>query len=173
MLFTPQIKTVLLVAGAATALVACKPADNAAAPETAPATVETPAIAPDASAPGATMGAWASLDTMVGQYPRDSGLLTSSPIVNDLKVLLGNKYDTFVANMGTQAPLARDGELLFTSGNKPHEGGTEASYLIIDPAKNVLEAGLWEAGKLTTYTTTGATVRKPTDIQTMISNAQG
>lgn len=154
-------------------LAACKPAET-----TAPATPADPATPTAPADPAATTdtsapltGPWAGLQNHVDKYPKDSGLLTDSPIVTPLKTLLGDKYDTFVTNMGVQSPLTRDGDLLFTSGNKPHEGGSNAAYLIVDPASSALEAGLWESGKLTTYATPGATLRKPADIETMIRNA--
>ena len=171
MFLAHPLKVVAIAATASVALVACKPAET-----TAPTTSEAETVVvtdPSPEVPAPVTGAWSGLDPMVGKYPRDSGLLANSPIVADLKTLLGDKYDTFVANMGTQSPLERDGEVLFTSGNKPHQGGDEAAYLIIDPTKTTLEAGLWESGKLTTYTTQGATLRKPADVQTMIANAAG
>ena len=114
---------------------------------------------------------WASLGPLIGQYPSQSGLFENSAIVAPLKTLLGNKYDTFTTNMGVQGPLSREGEILYVSGNKPHEGGSNAAYLLIDPYTQTLEIGLWENGKLTVYPANGTTIAKPQDIQTMLSNA--
>lgn len=129
-----------------------------------------PAESPSAPAPDAATANWASLDGLVGQYPRDSKLIEDSVITADLKTLMGAKYETLQANMATQSPLERDGSVLYTSGNKAHEGGVNAAYILIDPAQKAMEVGLWEGGKLTTYTSHGANLTKPKDIQTMIAN---
>lgn len=157
------------------ALAAC--GDNAAAPqETTPPAVEAPAT-PDAGsvAPGAAApitGEWAALQTSIGKLPSESNLFTSSPISADLRTLLGAKHSTFLANMQVESPLQQDGDVLFTSGNKPQAGGSDQAYLLIHPQTKAIEVGLWEAGKLTTYKTDGSNIRKPQDVQTIISNAQ-
>ncbi|MGH7028101.1 hypothetical protein [Brevundimonas sp.] len=148
----------------------------AACSQPAPAPTEDKAAEPASAAstppPAATPAAtgWASLDGLVGQYPRDSKLLDDSVVVADLKTLLGDKFETLKTNMQTQSPLQREGAVLFTSGNKAHEGGVNAAYVLIDPATKALEVGLWEGGKLTTYKTPGSDLAKPTDIKTMIGN---
>lgn len=132
-----------------------------ASTEAAPATVETAAAD------------WNALNTQIGKYPNETKLLEDSAITADLKTLLGDKFDVLTTNMQTQAPLQKDGPVLFTSGNKQHEGGVNAAYLLIDPASKALEVGLWEGGKLTTYKTAGSNIAKPKDVQTLISNAAG
>lgn len=116
-------------------------------------------------------GDWGSLTGLVGQYPRDSRLIEASVITPALKALLGDGFQVFQANMQTQGPLQSEGAVLFTSGNKPHQGGIDAAYLLIEPTSRALEIGLWEGGKLTTYKTPGADIAKPADIRTMIDNA--
>lgn len=140
---------------------------------TAPA--EAPAAPADATtaAPGAAATDWNALNAQVGKYPNETKLLEDSPITADLKALLGDKFDVLATNMQTQSPLEKDGAVLFTSGNKQHEGGVNAAYLLIDPATKALEVGLWEGGKLTTHKTAGSNIAKPSDIQAMISNAAG
>ena len=172
MRFTSTITSAAVAVLAVAALSACKPAgtDN---PASAPSESVPAETAPSVDTAAPVTGPWAGLQNHIGKYPNESGLLTNSPIVEPLKTLLGDKYDTFVTNLGVQSPLTRDGDLLFTSGNKPHEGGMEGAYLILDPSKTTLEAGLWEKGKLTTYTSQGASLRKPADIQTMIQNNAG
>lgn len=154
------------------ALGACNaPQDNApAAPSAEPAATETMPT-PAATAP--LTGEWASLEPLVDKYPNQSGLFETSAIVAPLKTLLGDKYDTFKTNIGVQGPLTREGDVLYVSGNKPHEGGSNATYLLIDTRTKALEVGLWENGKLTTYPANGTSIAKPKDIQTMLSNAAG
>ncbi|GAA5785404.1 hypothetical protein [Chitiniphilus shinanonensis] len=113
---------------------------------------------------------WRPLDDYVGQYPRDIGLFTElSPIMPELKKLLGAKLDTFRDHMGTQGPLSRD-QVLFVTGNKPHQGGENAAYLLIDTAKRRLEVGLVEQGKLTVYASPGDALPRPKDVQTLLTN---
>ena len=152
---------VVQVLGACLVLAACgqpagKPAEKAAAP----------AAAPVAAAPAD----WSSLEGLVGKYPADSKLFEDSPIVPGLKALLGERFETFKVNTQTSGPLQKDG-VLFVTGNKPHNGGADQAYLLIDPATQAMEVGLWEAGKLSVFTTPGAKLAKPKDVQTMLANA--
>ncbi|TJZ69001.1 hypothetical protein [Chitiniphilus eburneus] len=113
---------------------------------------------------------WKPLDDYVGQYPRDIGLFSEvSPITPELKKLLGAKLETFRANMGTQGPLSRE-QVLYVTGNKPHQGGDEMAYLLIDTAQRRLEVGLVEHGRLTVYASPGEALARPKDVQTMLSN---
>lgn len=155
------------------ALVAC--GDNAAAPQpTTPPAVEAPAVPDTATTPTAMpiTGEWAALQTFVNKSPSQSNLFTDSPIAADLRTLLGDKHAAFLTNMQVESPLQQDGDVLFASGNKQHAGGSDQAYLLVHPQTKALEVGLWEAGKLTTYKTDGSNIRKPQDVQTMISNAQ-
>lgn len=116
--------------------------------------------------------AWASLGPKVGQYPSQIGLFTKSAVVDDLRALLGEaRLQTLQQNFETASPLQRDGTVLFTSGNRAHEGGSEAAYLLLDQAHKAIEVGLWTNGILSVYTTPGSHIRKPADIQTMIANS--
>lgn len=116
--------------------------------------------------------AWASLDPKVGQYPSQIGLFTKSAVVDDLRALLGEaRLQTLRQNFETASPLQRDGTVLFTSGNRAHEGGSEAAYLLLDQAHKAVEVGLWTNGALSVYKTPGSHIRKPADIRTMIANS--
>jgi hypothetical protein len=113
---------------------------------------------------------WASLSQYVGQHPIQSKLYENSPIAPALERLLGDKLVVLKANSETAAPLQRDGDVLFTSGNKDNEGGSDAFYLLVDPSAKAVEIGLWESGTLSVYKTAGSSIPKPQDIQTLISN---
>ena len=116
--------------------------------------------------------AWASLDPKVGQYPLQIGLFIKSAVVDDLRALLGEaRLQTLRQNFETASPLQRDGTVLFTSGNRAHEGGSEAAYLLLDQAHKAIEVGLWTNGALSVYKTPGSHIRKPADIRTMIANS--
>ena len=117
-------------------------------------------------------GNWSLLSEYVGQHPVDSRLYDESPIAPELRNLLDDKLNVLMQNSETAAPLQRDGEVFFTSGNKDNEGGSDAFYLLVDPSAKAVEVGLWENGELTVYRTPGSDILKPTDIQTTISNAE-
>lgn len=156
--------------GACLLLAACgQPASKSAekAPQAAPPAAASPAPAPVAAA----TADWSSLNGLVGKYPPDSKLFEDSPIVPGLKALLGDKFDTFKINTQTSGPLQNENGVLFVTGNKPHNGGSDQAYLLIDPATQAMEVGLWEAGKLGVFTTPGAKLAKPKDVQTMLANA--
>ena len=155
---------VVLVSALTVSVAACGSPERSEAPAAPAPTAQS---APPA-VPAATD--WTSLNALVGQDPNASKLIEDSVVTPDLKALLGDKYETLRANMQTQSPLEREGSVLYTSGNKAHEGGVNAAYILIDPTQRGMEVGLWENGKLTTYTTQGAALPKPKDIQTMIAN---
>jgi len=146
-------------------LAACRqPADEAPRSNRADQT-------PD-SAPAVTESTddWASLGQYVGQHPLQSNLYEDSAIAPELERLLGDKLAVLQANSETAAPLQRDGDVLFASGNKDNEGGSDAFYLLVDPSAKAIEIGLWESSVLSVYKTAGSNIPKPQDIQTMISN---
>ncbi len=115
-------------------------------------------------------GGWSPLYALAGRSPLESGLLDSSTVSDDLARLLGDKLAVLKTNLQTASPLERQGQLIFASGNKPHEGGSDAAYILIDPATKALEVGLWQRGELSTYKTPGSSIAKPKDIQTLIAN---
>lgn len=125
-----------------------------------------------APAAGESNGDWSSLSEYVGQHPVDSKFYDESPIAPQLRNLLGDKLNVLMQNSDTAAPLQRDGEVFFTSGNKDNEGGSDAFYLLVDPPAKAVEVGLWENGELTVYKTPGSDIPKPQDIQTTISNTE-
>ncbi len=150
--------------GACAALAACgQPAQKAAQPPAEEAPVTAAPAAPAAAA------AWPGLDALVGKYPAE--FLDDSPITGDLKALLGDKFAALKTNTQTAGPLSTEGGVYFVIGNKAHEGGVEDAYVLADPATRALEVGLREKGKLTVYTTRGAKIAKPKDVQTVLSNA--
>lgn len=157
-------------------LTACgQPADQAVETDSAEIPLGT------APAPGevaadivaGTSGDWAALDQHLDKTPLESGLYDDSPISSDLASLLGDKLAVLKANSETAAPLQREGDVLFTSGNKDNEGGSNVSYLLIDPATKALEVGLWEDGVPSVYKTPGSNIAKPQDVETILGNMAG
>ncbi|WP_298912401.1 hypothetical protein [uncultured Algimonas sp.] len=115
---------------------------------------------------------WSSLDAFVGGYPNNNALFDDSAISDTLRTLLGDRMTTLETNMQTAGPLQREGSVYYTSGNKAHQGGTDAAYLLIDRTRQDLEVGLWTDGELSVYKTDGADIAKPEDIRVMIANSE-
>jgi hypothetical protein len=121
--------------------------------------------------PASTTGSatqWRELENKVGRYPAEIGLYQTGAVADALRQLLGNKFVVFQHNMQVSGPLSRD-QLLFVSGNKPHEGGSEMAYLLLDPPSRQLEVGLIEQGQLTVYRS-GPALYRPAEISTMLGN---
>ncbi len=146
-------------------LVGCGQGDGTAPQATAP---NTPAAAAT-GAPAPIQG----LDAFVGQHPQQSGLFDRSPIAAPLTQLLGDKMALLRANSDVAAPLTRADGVLYTSGNRVHAGGSDAFYLLIDPANGAMEVALWQNGRLETLKTPNANITKPADVRTMIANMGG
>lgn len=111
---------------------------------------------------------WQALENKVGSYPAEIGLYQTGAVAEALRQLLGSKFAVFQQNMQVSGPLSRD-QLLFVSGNKPHEGGREMAYLLLDPPSRQLEVGLIEQGRLTVYRS-GPALYRPAEINTMLGN---
>lgn len=112
--------------------------------------------------------AWSDLNAQVGTYAHDTGLFERGMIAGELKALLGRKYQVFIDNMNVKSPLARDGAILYASGNAPHSGGYDGAYILIDTRRRAIEVGLWEAKRFRAYRTRNVKFRKPADIVSMI-----
>ena len=114
----------------------------ASPPTTAPAAATSSTAATTVTAPASAVVGWDALQADVGKYPPDIDLYEHSPISAALKALLDDRFDAFTSTMQESGPLQLDG-VLYVTGNKPHQGSTEAGYLRIDPATQQLEVGLW------------------------------
>ena len=59
---------------------------------------------------------------------------------------------------GEPGPLARYGDVVWTSGNKPHEGGSDAALFLADTKSNVIEVYLLSKGTLSHRAEKGAAI---------------
>lgn len=136
-----------------------------------------PASAQQASA-RATPLEWSNLPALVGRYPgsyssANIDLFEKGAIAGALIGMLGAKMAVLEANLATVGPLERHGNLYYISGNAPHRGGEDQAYVLIDPARRVVQVGLWERGKLTVYAPAGGRLPEPPAIRTMLANSPG
>ncbi len=143
------------------------PAVQAPAPA-APPQPAAPAAAP-APAPSRDLSA---LRALVGKYPRDVGLFDTEPLHGRLVALLGDRYPTFLANMGTQGPISIDDTVLYVIGNKPHAGGDSQAILLIDLAQDLVHVHLLEEREMAELRERDADIAWPPDVQTTIANWQ-
>ena len=107
---------------------------------------------------------WSSLQQYVGKYPHETDFFKSSAIAADLKRLLGRKYKVLMTNFDVQTPITRDGDVLHVYGNAAHEGGINGAYILIAPATQSLEVGLWEERRFKAYRL-GKKIAKPAEIK--------
>lgn len=133
-----------------------------------PALGSAMAILQPAASKAGSRQQWQKLENDVGRYPADIGLYRTGAVAEALQQLLGEKFAVFLQNMQVSGPLSRD-RLLFVSGNKPHEGGSEMAYLLLDPPSRQLEVGLIEQGRLTVYRS-GPALYRPAEISSMLAD---
>lgn len=148
--------------------VGCNARDSGAPSEAAPAAV-APAAAP--AAPAAS-GGLAALRALVGKYPRDVQLFDTEPLHGRLVALLGERYGSFLANMGTQGPISADGPVLYVLGNKPHAGGDAQAILLIDLDQDLIHVHLLEEREMAELRERDAEIAWPGEVQTTIASWQ-
>lgn len=175
----------LIVVLPAVMLAACSKSGTESAPAaSAPmAAASSPVTATTSPAPGGTSPMfvatplptpldWTNLSSQVGKYQNQIDLFEHGPISVELKKLLGDKLAVLKRNLEVAGPLQKAGDVYYLVGNAPHQGGRDQAYVLIDPAQQAVEVGLWQNGMLTTWQTPGTTIGKPGDVRTMLRNAQ-
>lgn len=117
---------------------------------------------------------WAGLQAQVGRYPADGGdYLRTGPLADRLRGLLGpTNYPVLLDNMGVSSPLRQEGALLYITGNRPHDGGTEAAAVVIHPAKDAVRVWLLTGGEEWEVQDVGTLSTLPADVVTMMENAR-
>ena len=123
-------------------------------------------------AQSATSAGLESLQGYVGKHPTDVALWEKEPLQSRLKALLGARYAIFVANTTANSPVARYGDVMWTSGNKPHAGGSDAALLLADIKANVIEVYLLSNGVLSHHAERGAAIPIEGDAKTTLTNMQ-
>ena len=67
-------------------------------------------------------------------------------------------------NLSAASPLQRQGSVFYVSGNAPHQGGMDQTYVLLEPSKRAVQIGQWERRKLFLYKGSGQTIPLPADI---------
>lgn len=153
------------------ALAGCEPTQPKPVAQDAAPALPTAAQRGAAVAPPATL---AGLRPLVGSYPGErADYLRQGVLAERLQRLLGDDYAVLLTNLGTSGPLVQEGDLLYITGNKPHEGGDEQAAVVVDPAQNALRVWLVHAGQERDWRDPASiTLNWPRDVRTMRSNRQ-
>ncbi|WP_223196255.1 hypothetical protein [Diaphorobacter ruginosibacter] len=149
------------------------PAATAVAPPPAPITSVkgNEFRRPYAAQPGAPE--LKSLESLIGTYPHDGAkYLEQGVLAERLKRLLDSRYGALLKNLQTSGPLTKEGDVWMVTGNRQHQGGTDAAAVVIDPARNALRVWLMRSGTQTVYTDLReGEIAWPESVKTMIGNA--
>lgn len=158
-----------LAALAATVLAGC---GGTAPVVVAPGAEASRPTAPAASSPAATT--WAGLQAQVGRYPAEGNdYLRAGPLAQRLRGLLGPvNYPVLLDNLGVSGPLRQEGGMLYITGNRPHEGGTEAAAVVIHPAHDAVRVWLLTGGEEWEVQDQGTPKNLPADVVTLMDNAR-
>ena len=153
------------------ALAGCEPTQPKPVAQDAAPAMPTAAQRGAAVAPPSTL---AGLRPLVGSYPGErADYLRQGALAERLQRLLGDDYAVLLTNLGTSGPLVQEGDLIYITGNKPHEGGDEQAAVVVDPAQNALRVWLVHAGQERDWRDpTSITLDWPRDVRTMRSNRQ-
>ncbi len=117
---------------------------------------------------------WPSLQAQVGHYPTEGAdYLRTGPLADRLRGLLGaTNYPVLLDNLGVSSPLQQEGAMLYITGNRPHQGGTEAAAVVIHPGKDAVRVWLLTGGEEWDVQDQGAPKTVPADVVTMMENAR-
>lgn len=128
---------------------------------------------PSNAQPSSNASPLGELKQYLGTYPSDSNVsfLEQGVLAERLKHLMGKEYTTLLSNLRTVSPLTEDAGRWFITGNRPHEGGTEAAAVVVDAAQNAVRVWMLHEGKVSEFQDPShINVPWPQDVQTMVDN---
>jgi hypothetical protein len=166
------MRIIAFVAWLALAL-ACGPEESAPgrpAPSAAGGTPGAAEVAPAPLEPPAS--ALAPLRELVGAYPHQVDLWDRPPLAERLRALLGPRFEAFLGNMDVVGPLREEDGVLYVTGNKQHQGGTDAAALVIDLRQDVIWAWLLVGGRPEAVAERDVELVVPEDVRMTIENAE-
>lgn len=113
-------------------------------------------------------GDWVQLTQYKGKFPQDIGLLTEvSPIMPELKKILGDDFNAFIKQMSAPSTLQYD-RVLYVLGNKPQAGKQDSAWLLIDAENRKLEAGVIQHGQVKVFSSKGEALYRPAEVTQLI-----
>lgn len=86
----------------------------------------------------------------LGKRPAQVKLWNKEPLKSELKKVLGKEYHNYLELMGNALPLKEE-KVIYSFGSHPDRSLIGFGYIIIDPDKNILRAGMVKPGTHRTY----------------------
>ena len=116
---------------------------------------------------------WGHLQTQVGNYPFDGAdFLRSGPLAERLLGLLGRaNYNLLLDNLRVSGPLRQDGDMLYITGNRPHEGTHEAAAVVIHAQADAVRVWLLTGGEEWDVQDQGSPKALPADVARLMDGA--
>ena len=116
---------------------------------------------------------WGHLQTQVGNYPFDGAdFLRSGPLAERLLGLLGRaNYNLLLDNLRVSGPLRQDGDMLYITGNRPHEGASEAAAVVVHSRADAVRVWLLTGGEEWDVQDQGSPNALPADVARLMDNA--
>ena len=114
---------------------------------------------------------WTTLQTQVGRYQNDAPFLQNGVMAAKMQHLLGSQTPAFLRNIEVAGPLQKEGSVYFITGNRKHEGGTNAGAVALDAQTNTMRIWWQQDGQPRVVQDPGAAFKWPKDVNQMISNA--
>lgn len=115
-------------------------------------------------------GDLAFLRGLLDKYPNDVNLWSNAALAPRLDALLGAELPVFVENMKVNNPLGESSGIIWSSGNKQHDGGANAALFLADVTGNRIEVYLLKDGKLRHFGESGSQVPLNGDAQVVLDN---
>jgi hypothetical protein len=140
---------------------------------TVPATPR-PAVRPLATfVPAQPANPWGHLQTQVGNYPFDGAdFLRSGPLAERLVGLLGRaNYNVLLENLRVSGPLRQDGDMLYITGNRPHDGAAEAAAIVVHSRSDAVRVWLLTGGEEWDVQDQGTPKALPADVAKLMDGA--
>lgn len=124
------------------------------------------ALAASAQAPG-DLG---FLKGLLDKYPSEINLWDHVSLSPRLQSLLGQEYTTFIENMSVNGPLGEVSAIVWTSGNRKHDGGANAALFLADTSTNLIEVYLLKDKQLQHYAEANSKMILDGDAQVVLDN---
>ena len=115
--------------------------------------------------------AYQQLQGQVGKYRSDAPFLQRGVMAARMQHLLGAQTPAFMRNLEVAGPLQKEGSVYFITGNRKHEGGSNAAAVALDAQTNTMRIWWLQDGQPRVVQDPGASFLWPRDVNTMISNA--
>ncbi len=107
---------------------------------------------------------FATIRKYLGKRPCDVKLFEREPLKSALKDVLGKEYPRFVELMVNASPLKEE-KLIYSVGSHPDLSRIGFGYIIIDPEKNILRAGIVRPGHHRTFGAKMSELATPAEIE--------